>query len=120
MDQTEQLLAEAPNDFKWKSKIASKYIVLIESQLLNRAYEKAVTAAQNGLKWEKQRKISILLALSFLHQGKFKDAKRISLEFKEESCERKACGKELLDRLAHFENEGIVHKDAKKLRKLLD
>lgn len=120
VNHTERLLVDAPDDFKWNAKIRDKYIALIEAQCSILAYEKAATAAQNGLKWQKEQEITILLALSLLYQGQFKEAKRIGLELKDKTCGNQSCGKALLEQLEDFEKRGMVHKDAKKLQRLLE
>jgi hypothetical protein len=59
------------------------------------------------------------LALSLLYQGKWEEAQKLYLEWKDKPYNNATYKKAFLDDLESLENAGITHSDVNKIRSLL-
>jgi tetratricopeptide (TPR) repeat protein len=109
------------SDQKWNQQIAPSYGSLSWYQLFTKAFSESEASARKGLEIDPTKEwIYSNLALSLLYQGKYEEAERIYLRFKDQQYDKKQTWKEVfLADLEKLKKAGITHRHVKKIKKLL-
>ncbi|MEL6256906.1 MAG: hypothetical protein AAFR87_33220, partial [Bacteroidota bacterium] len=119
-----KLQKEESSDQMIANEIVKTYANFSHDCIMLKRFEEAEKHARKACSLDEKNQLAISnLASSLLFQGKYKQAKKIYLQWKDEEYEEDDYEfmKELfLEDLNSFEKAGIIHPDTQKIKELLD